>query len=259
MIYNVPTRYEELCLNVTVRTTSPEKIRLVVKDSEKKHTVFTNRWKTVNGDATFFVRMPVSGKIATIEVYNEKLGMALGDKTYEVVNIERTPLEKKMDVVDFRNPMIKSFVGFATRFCFNAGDLPAANYKSDDGNFLIEYLPQIVGDNGKPLTTPARINQNTGHIQVSKAKFVAMTVPMRMAILLHEFSHYYVNDNMRNETEADLNALLIYLGLGYPRIEAHEAFLSTFVNAPSEQNKQRYDKINKFIADFEKNNYIVYE
>lgn len=86
-----------------------------------------------------------------------------------------------------------------------------------------------------------------------------MTVPMRMAILLHEFSHYYVNDDMANEIEADLNGLLIYLGLGYPRIEAHEAFLKVFISTPSEQNKLRYDRLSKFINEFEKNNYIVYE
>jgi hypothetical protein len=86
-----------------------------------------------------------------------------------------------------------------------------------------------------------------------------MTIPMRMAILLHEYSHFYVNDEMHNESEADLNGLLIYLGLGYPRIEAHQSFLNTFMNVPSQQNKDRYDKINKFIQDFEKNNYIVYE
>jgi hypothetical protein len=48
---------------------------------------------------------------------------------------------------------------------------------------------------------------------------------MRFAILCHEFSHFYVNDNMDDESEADINGLLIYLGLGYPRIEGYQAFL----------------------------------
>jgi hypothetical protein len=34
-----------------------------------------------------------------------------------------------------------------------------------------------------------------------------------MAILLHEYSHFYVNQDINNESEADLNGLLIYLGL----------------------------------------------
>jgi hypothetical protein len=72
-----------------------------------------------------------------------------------------------------------------------------------------------------------------------------------MAILLHEFSHVYLNDNVDDEVEADLNGLLIYLGLGYPRIEAFEVFAKTFDGAPTEQNKIRYDKIVNFIDDFE--------
>jgi hypothetical protein len=68
---------------------------------------------------------------------------------------------------------------------------------------------------------------------------------MRMAILLHEFSHFYLNENIDDETEADLNGLLIYLGLGYPRIEGYQAFLDVFVDNPSQENKERYEMINK--------------
>jgi hypothetical protein len=56
-----------------------------------------------------------------------------------------------------------------------------------------------------------------------------------------------------------LNGLLIYLGLGYPRIEAFEVFAKTFANAPSEQNKMRFDKIKNFIDNFEKFNTFLYE
>jgi hypothetical protein len=61
---------------------------------------------------------------------------------------------------------------------------------------------------------------------------------------------------MHDETEADLNGLLIYLGLGYPRIEACEAFLEVFEQYPSEENGKRYKKIENFINNFEKNNIV---
>ena len=80
---------------------------------------------------------------------------------------------------------------------------------------------------------------------------------MRFAILCHEFSHFYVNEDMTDETEADINGLLIYLGLGYPRIEALEAFYEVFDNYPSEENKRRSDKIINFIDNFEKNNIVI--
>jgi hypothetical protein len=71
-----------------------------------------------------------------------------------------------------------------------------------------------------------------------------------MAILLHEFSHYYLNTDISDEVEADLNALTIYLGLGYPIKEAYAAFGQTFIGSPTPLNKNRYDIINTFIKDY---------
>jgi len=260
MIYRLPTRYEEFTLLIKVKTDKPEKIHLKVSDADQKNTVFTDRWKTVNGECSFYVRMPISGKISLINLYNEKVGQHKEDNSFEVVEIKKIPLEKRLDVVDFSNNDLRSFINFCTKFCFNAGVLSSGTYKSSDGKFRIEYLPTIISSkSGKELQTPARINKDNGVIQVSQKKFTPDTVAMRMAILLHEYSHFYVNKDIDNESEADLNGLLIYLGLGYPRFEGHEAYLKTFISTPTEMNKVRYDKIKAFIDNFEKNNYIVYE
>jgi len=261
MIYRLPTRYEEFTLVIKVKTNSPEKIHLIVKDEDMRNTIFTDRWKTVNGECSFFVRMPVSGKYALINIYNDRIGSnAENDNTFEVLDIKKIPLEKKLDAIDLSNGNLKSFISFCTKFCFNAGNLTSGTYKSSDGKFTIEYLPTILSNkSGAELETPARISKQSGRIQVSQKKFIPDTVPMRMAIMLHEYSHYYINEDINNESEADLNGLLIYLGLGYPRFEAHEAFLKTFISTPTEQNKVRYDKIKAFIDNFEKNNFIVYE
>ena len=261
MIYKLPTRYEEFTLLIKIKTTKPEKIHLKVYDEFLKNTIFTDRWKTINGECSFFVRMPISGKSALIKIWNDRLGENKEeDQTFEVVEIKKLPLEKRLDVLDFSNQNLRSFINFCTRFCFNAGHLSSGSYRSSDGKFTIEYVPTIISSkSGKELETPARISKDNGRIQVSQKKMIPDTIPMRMAILLHEYSHFYVNKDIDNESEADLNGLLIYLGLGYPRFEGHEAFLKTFINTPTEQNKVRYDKIKAFIDDFEKNNYIVYE
>jgi hypothetical protein len=117
--------------------------------------------------------------------------------------------------------------------------------------FRIDYLDDIFDENGKAMKTPARISRSYGIIEVSKKKFESYTVPMRMAILLHEFSHYYMNTDMANETEADLNGLLIYLGLGYPRVDAYNVFTQVFVTSPTEINKDRMKIIDDFIKNFE--------
>lgn len=261
MLYRLPTRYEEFTLLIKVKTARPEKIHLIVSDEKLRNTKFTDRWKTVNGECSFFVRMPVSGEYTLINVFNERNGQNdESDKSFQVVEIKKIPLEKKLDLLDFTNENLKSFINFCTKFCFNAGNLSSGIYKSSDGKFMIEYLPTIISSrSGQELQTPARISKDSGRIQVSQKKFIPSTVPMRMAIMMHEYSHYYVNQDIDNESEADLNGLLIYLGLGYPRFEAHNAFLNTFISTPTELNKNRYDKIKNFIDDFEKNNYIVYE
>lgn len=259
MVYTIPTDYAELTLVVKVRTSAPVPIRIILKDTEVRNLEFTNRYRTVNGDYTFFIRLPVTGREAKLIIYNEQIGNipSMGDKTFKVLSIEKTPLEKRLDVIDF-NPKLKSFIKFATRFCYNAGALKPDNYRSSDWEFMIEYLPTIVDDRtGQVINTSARVSKQTGVIQVSQEKYIPMTFPMRMAILLHEFSHYNLNENIDNEIEADLNALIIYLGLGYPRIEAHEAWLVAFIGAPTPQNKQRYDVLKKFIDDFDNTNTLL--
>lgn len=258
MNYRVDTRYEEMCLVINVAVTMPTKVRIKIFDEQQPKIVFTNRYKTIKTQEELFIRMPLTPKSVIISVYDDKLGNLSRDKERNIrFTVGKQPLQKRIDVVDIHNPIIAHFVDFAQRFCFNAPYLEAnKTYRSDNGDYLIEYLPTITGKDGRELTTPARISRVTGSIQVSKKIFDQYTVPMRFAILCHEFSHFYVNQDMQDESEADLNGLLIYLGLGYPRIEAHQAFLEVFIDAPSPQNTSRYEKIKNFIENFEKNNIV---
>ena len=109
-------------------------------------------------------------------------------------------------------------------------------FASKNKEFKIKYYP-VIKDymSGNVLNTPARIGHKTGIIEVSKRKFDAYTIPMRMIILLHEFSHKYKNPTMgleiSNEIGADINALYIYLGLGFSKIDAIHVFANVFLKA----------------------------
>lgn len=259
MDFAVETNNKELSIAIAVQTSSPEKIRITVKDYDRRKTYFTDRFKVVNGVVEFLVMMPISPKKVLVSVYNENTGNLTGpgkeyaDPTFKVVYCKKKPLNKRLSAFDSRNPTIRSFVSFAERFAFNAGYLATEKtYVSDDGVFRIEFLDKII-DNGKEASTPARIHNITGTIQIQKSVTDTYTVPMIMAILLHEFSHNYINVNQNDESEADLNGLLIYLSLGYPRIEAHEAWINVFMGAQSKENIERYELIEKFIKDFENN------
>jgi len=275
MNFRVYTGREEQILKIGVRTLTgkPEKIRLVVSDAEQNNTVFTSRYNVFNGDRFFYVRMPLAPKIALVQVYNEQTGNRpqKDETTFEMIDesnkpdkvnngIYKMPLERKMAVVDMGNPEVKSFVSCAQKFCYNAGILDTGKYQSADGRITFQYSPTIFNKkDGKESSTPARIAETSKIIEVSQKIFIPFTVPMRFAILCHEFAHCYLNLNKVSEIEADLQGLLIYLGLGYPRFEAYQAFLETFIGTPSELNKKRYNIVNRFITDFENNKFLMYE
>lgn len=258
---SVVTRHAPISIKIKLKTNSPQKLHICVSDSKDPLRKFTNRYNTVNGEETFVVRMPLSSEKVDVKVYSERLGKdAPEDKErqlFQIVSVEKIPLERRLEVSDMGNPLMRSFVRFAQKFSYMEHTLTPDVYGSDDERYFIRLVPVIKGRDGKPLRTPARIGAKSGVIEVSKEAFDKMTVPMRFAILMHEFSHFYLNDEMRDEMEADLNGLLIYLGLGYPRIEAYQAFLETFTKSPSQLNKQRYDVINKFIEDFESMNMVI--
>jgi len=263
MVFKIPTLREEFILVVKVSTFSPQKLRIILKDADANmpNTFYTNRVKTVDGDFTFEINVPLCGMNANLIVYNDEIGNipAQGDNTFRVTKIFKVPLEKRRDLVDFTDPMLKSYINFCQRFCMNAGVLNSGNYVSDDKRYMIQYMPTITSsETGETLNTSARISKSDGVIQVSQEKFVSMTVPMRMIILLHEYSHFFVNNNIEDEIEADMNGLLIYLSLGYPRIEAHTAFTSAFYGAANDLNYERMQTIRKFIADFDSSQIIVY-
>jgi hypothetical protein len=260
----VKTDNKPLAIKLVVHTDSPQKLQLEAFNPNRPNTFYTKRYKTIKGDGyslanpTFMIRMPQSPEVTIIRIYNEAKGnlKSHADNSFRVVDVKKVDLPQKLNAFDFRNKKVRSFIAFAQEFSEYAGVLSApSTYFSDDEKYRIDYLPYIIGDNGHKLSTSLRISTVSGRIEVSKERFLNYTVPMRMMILLHEYSHFYTNKNTMDEYEADFNALLIFLGLGYPRIEAHQAWLEVFEHTPTEGNAKRYEKIKEFIEEFEKINF----
>lgn len=232
-----------------------------MKDTDYANTEYTNRILTVNGVVTFFIQVPLCGKNAKLIIYNDDIGNipSQSDPTFKVLECYMVPLEKRYDLIDYRENGLASFLDFCQRFCVNAGWLPTGTYRSDDSRYIIEFLPDILSDEPPylPLNTSSRIAKDNGVIQVSQKKFETMTVPMRMVILCHEYSHFFVNINMEDETEADCNGLTIYLGLGYPRIDAKNAFTDAFMGADTEMNMERMQVIQDFIDHFDSSKIVI--
>ena len=241
-------------LKIIIQTFSKEKIWIKVSDDDRKNTYYTKRYSFVSGKETFFVYMPQAPEDAIVKIYNSENGLMRRDETFKVLEV--TPLPLVLNPIK-ASKKTKSFIKFAQEFADECGYLSATKggdvYKSNNGKFRIDYFDVIRSHKTKQVVkTPARISQITGKIEISAEQFRRYTIPMRMAILLHEYSHYYLNKNPSNEVEADLNGLKLYLQIGYPKIDVYNVFLNVFKKSPSMQNKNRFVKLDKVVKNFKR-------
>ena len=238
-------------IKVNVSVKHPMKIRIRAIDPYKQGAVYIDRIATIESSKDFEIRLPQSPDKLLIKVSNPQSKV---NKDMINVTLEKVELPQYLPCLSGKR--VSTFLKFAKEFSENAGILSAGRYQSDDKKYTIDYLPVIVHD-GKKLSTPARISNQTGRMEISQKSFRGMSIPMRMAILCHEFSHFYLNEVQKDEIEADLNALTMYLGMGYPVIEAHKAFLETFEKSPSGVNKERYAYLKTFMDNFDKLKYEI--
>jgi hypothetical protein len=251
-LIKINTNFDPLIYQISVHTDTEQPIRVIAYDAQQTTTVFTDRVKNVVGDYTFYVRMPQCGLKTEILVYNDNVGIIPEgmDKTFKIIDQKKLPLEYDIiSIIDLTRSEI-SFISFAQRFAYNASVMQTGVYKSDDKKFTIELLDEIVDENGNVIPTSFRISLKDGTIQASKSMIKHYTVPILFLILMHEYSHYYINNDIDNELEADLNALNIYLGKGYPYIDAIWALAVTFEGNKTSQNEMRWQQCNKYIDDY---------
>jgi len=249
-LIKVNTNHDPLVYHICVKTDSEQPIRAIAFDNKQPSTVFTDRKKNVNGTYDFYVRMPQCGNNTDIVVFNDKNGVQKDDKSFSIVKSGKLPMEKDiLPIIDLTISQ-RSFLRFAQQFAYNAASLPVGSYCSDDNRFTIELYEDIIDDNGEVIPTSFRISTSDGTIQASKNMICNYTLPVIFFLLWHEYSHCYINKDLNNELEADLNALNIYLGLGYPYIDAVYALAITFDGNRTEENATRWEYCNKYIDDY---------
>jgi hypothetical protein len=246
-----------MSLNVTIACNGSKKFRVWAEDYGKPNSKYGDREIVVDGTRTIYFSFPVSPKklfIGCVNVSNPN------DKDFKV-DIVEAPLKRYNIWIDEDTDQ---FLQLALRFSQVCGfEKPSTSgtvYQTQNAKFNIKYFPVIVDfASGKVLSTPARVGHSTGIIEVSAAKFIKYTIPMRMAILLHEFSHKFKNPKIglqiSNEIGADINALYIYLGLGFSKIDAITVFAKVFLKAQTDGNMERMKKILDYINRFENQEY----
>jgi hypothetical protein len=242
------TNGRAMSLDVSIKCEGKCRFRVIASDF-KKNSKYADRTIEVSGFRTIYLSFPTSPQEMRIVV------TPIDNKVDYIVNIKERTLKTYAITTDAET---KKFVKFAQQFTAQCGYEQASPrgryFTNGDKYFKIKYFPYITQD-GKVSTTPARIGHTTGTIEVSKAHMDRYTIAMRMCILLHEFSHVYRNPKMdlaiENEVGADLNALYIYLGLGYSKVDAIYVFANVFLKAQTRGNMDRMRKIMDYIKRFE--------
>lgn len=247
------TENRPMRLDVSVKCTGKCLFRIVASDF-KPFSKYADRKIEVDGFRTIYLSFPVTPKKLKIKIECLKSD---GTKTDFIAKITEADLLKYDIHID--RPT-KEFLNLAVYFSQVAGFEKSTQngriFKTSDGTYNIKYFPQIVDfKSGKVLNTPARIGHKTGIIEVSQISMIKYTIAMRMMILLHEFSHKYKNPKMgleiSDEVGADLNALYLYLGLGFSKVDAIYVFANVFLKAQSQSNIVRMRKIMEYIKRFE--------
>lgn len=239
-------------LYVTITCTGKKKFRTWAEDYGKKNSKYADREIVVDSKRTIFFSFPVSPKMLFVGVLNSEIPQ---DKDFQVELME-APLETYNIWLDnTTDDFVKLALQFSQICGFTSANSQGRIFKTSDNKYNIRFLDVIRDENGQPLNTPARVGHKTGVIEVAKAKFDGYTVPMRMIILLHEFSHKYKNPKIgleiSNEIGADINALYIYLGLGFSKIDAICVFANVFLKAQTKGNVERMRKIMDYTQRFE--------
>ena len=247
------TENRKLTLAVTIYCEQGCRFHVIAEDL-KPNSRYVDREINVTGNRTIELKFPVTPKKMKIKV---AISPNNPNRPNFMVKIE----ERELTTYNiFLDQTAQDFLKLAIPFCQVCGFTQVGNggriYSVPDRKFNIRFM-NVIRDaqTGKVYNTPARVGHTTGIIEIAKAKYDKYTIPMRLIILLHEFSHKYRNEKMglpiSHEIGADINALYIYLGLGFSKVDAIYVFANVFLKAQTPGNIKRMRKIQEYIAKFE--------
>ena len=180
---------DKFSLVVIIKTQGTKTFRVWAEDLGKKNSKYADRQIKVDGERRIYFSFPVSPKKLFLGCCNTE---NVRDKDFQV-SLVKTPLK---DYNIWLDEDTKQFLDLAVPFAqvcgFEQADPNGKVFTTNSKRFNIKFFP-IIKDyaSGRTMNTPARIGHQTGNIEVAKVKFDKYTIPMRMAILLHEFSHVY--------------------------------------------------------------------
>lgn len=237
MIYRIPTSGRQVSLEVEVHTKEPRRLIFVGFDPLFNNTEYFHRERIVYGDDFVVFHMPLSPRTLFVYIFDAELPQKKDPGTFTLSRFKLVSLKTRRNEIG-RYDLVN--IRFLERFARRAGYAFRGLRKNPSTGLVIHYLP-VISDGGVINPTPARIHKKANYIQVSSKHFKRMTIPERMAILLHEYSHNFKNRWQDSEREADYHAMKFYTRLGYPDPDAITAFTKIF--GDTDTNVARIDAV----------------
>jgi hypothetical protein len=240
-------------LRFTIECEGKKKFRVWAEEYEKINSKYCDREIIVEGQRTIIMSFPSAPSKLFLGALNTENRT---DDSFKVTLLEGSLTTYNIWLDASTKRFLKLAQDFSKICGYSEGTPKGRLFTTKDQDFAIRYF-DIIRDmeTGGVINTPARIGHQTGIIEVAKVKFDKYTYAMRMMILLHEYSHKYKNPKIGlkigNEVGADINALYIYLGLGYSKIDAICVYAKVFLKAQTKGNMERMRKIMDYIQRFE--------
>ncbi len=242
MIFVINSNKNRISIDISITVLSGD-IVIVGYDPDKKNTEYFNLLVSKNGKKTYTFNLPQSPTILEIMLFEINEGNKNVSDKFKVNDIKVNNLALKPLFIDEKT---SEFINFMNDFSEKAGYLPAGTYYSNKYNFQINLFPEIKDNKN----TPSRVHIKNGFIDVSKEWFDNMTIPGRKAILIHEFAHNNLDnelinqaDNNEVEKDADNEGLELYLALGNPKFEWMYAWTHIF-----EEHESHFERLDNSIG-----------
>lgn len=238
----VETKNIPMILEVRVNSNVYANVQVYVLKPEYENTAIVCREMRFRGSFVFKLMLPINGDKVVVVARDKNTN----DEKPKIVSVERSHLETNIPQELYNNPLIPEFIQHALEFSLRASFLPLGDYNSKKGNIKIKLVDSLeaLDKDGvvRKTKSVARVDSKTRVIEVSKQNFKNYTVSGRFAILCHEFAHVYMNKDKHNEEEADKNAMKIYLGLGFSRVDLLTTWIKVYKNADNPENRKRLEK-----------------
>jgi hypothetical protein len=248
-------------IGIELESSTPNNIiKTVVYNAETKDLIL-ERYDSISGKEKKVLKLPYTSQKIIVESFTKQHGrQPLGrDQSFKLHKPFIMPLKRtKVNMTSGDS----EFIDWATQLMVELPRLKADSRlrRSPSGKYKIVIMDKLRTPDGKVVPSPAMVGKKTGTIEISKDYMMKMSLSQRLAILSHEYGHFYKNPLMNlpigDEFGADLNGVTVFVGSGFGLDEYGNAFKKVFNGAGSPQNEKRREVITKFLAELERGNYF---